>query len=96
MVAPALSDEMVKTKAIVDLLSARGEWEDKYLVKVDDLEGKLKIYAVILAHAIHRDLSLDSGFTCRSSWLHSAELPYVTHDSFISFAISLATDAKSV
>jgi CTD kinase subunit beta len=39
VVAPALSDEMVKTKAIVDLLSARGDWEDKYLVKVDDLEG---------------------------------------------------------
>jgi CTD kinase subunit beta len=52
VVAPALSDEMVKTKAIVDLLSARGEWEDKYLVKVDDLEGKLKVCAVILTHTV--------------------------------------------
>lgn len=67
VVAPTLSDEMVKTKAIVDLLSARGEWEDKYLVKVDDLEGKLKVCVAILAHTIHRYLSLDSGFTCRPS-----------------------------
>ena len=60
VVAPAHSDEMVKSKAIVDLLSASGEWEDKYLVKVDDLEGKLKVCAAILAHTVYRDLSLDS------------------------------------
>ncbi|KIM25752.1 hypothetical protein M408DRAFT_73915 [Serendipita vermifera MAFF 305830] len=38
VVTPAASEEMVKTKALVDLLSESGDWEEKYLVKVDDLQ----------------------------------------------------------
>lgn len=34
------SDELVKTQEFVDFLSQPGDWEAKYLVKVDDLEGK--------------------------------------------------------
>jgi CTD kinase subunit beta len=37
------SEETIKFQAVVDLLSKPGEWETKYLVKVDDLAGTVLI-----------------------------------------------------
>jgi hypothetical protein len=37
--ASSVSDELIRTKSMVDALSESGDWEGRYLVQVDDLEG---------------------------------------------------------
>lgn len=36
----SLSDELVQIKSVVEKLSEPGDWEARYLVKLDDLEGR--------------------------------------------------------
>ena len=77
VVVPAPSDEMAKAKAIVDLLSAQGDWEDRYLVKLDDLEGSQKAPAAISAYWFSQRFATRS-LTCslhKQALFHKAIAP---------------------